>query len=73
MRRAEKPIEELFDIQSDPDEVRNLAADSGHRETLKHLRALVDGFVAENDRLVNFEDPVDIYRGYYKHLPEDPA
>jgi len=29
--------------------------------------------VQENDRLVNFEDPVDIYRGYYKHLPEDPA
>lgn len=70
---AEKPIEELFDVQADPDEVRNLAADPKHRETLKHLRSLVDGFVAENDRLVNFEDPVDISRGYYKHLPEDPA
>jgi N-sulfoglucosamine sulfohydrolase len=70
---AEKPIEELFDVQSDPDEVRNLAADPKHRDTLRHLRGLVDGFVAENDGLVHFEDPVDISRGYYKHLPEDPA
>jgi uncharacterized sulfatase len=70
---AEKPIEELFDVRADPDEVRNLAADPGYRETLKNLRGLVDGFVAENDGLVNFEDPVDISRGYYKHLPEDPA
>ena len=68
---AEKPIEELFDVQADPDEVRNLAADPAHRDTLKRLRALVDGFVAENDGLVGFEDPIDIYRGYYKHLPED--
>ena len=69
---AEKPIEELFDLQADPDEVRNLAGDPQHRDTLKRLRGLVDGFVDENDRLVNFEDPVDVYRGYYQHLPEDP-
>ncbi len=69
---AEKPIEELFDIQADLDEVRNLAGDPQHRDTLKRLRGLVDGFVDENDRLVNFEDPVDVYRGYYQHLPEDP-
>jgi N-sulfoglucosamine sulfohydrolase len=69
----EKPIEELFDVRADPDEVHNLAGDPEHRDTLKYLRHLVDGFVEENDALVNFEDPVDIYRGYYKHLPEDPA
>ena len=70
---AEKPIEELFDVQADPDEVRNLAADAGHKGTLKQLRELVDGFVAENDRLVRFEDPLDIYRGFNGHLPEDTA
>jgi len=68
---SEKPIEELYDMQADPDEVRNLAGDNGHKATLKQLRTLVDGFVAENDRLVRFEDPVDIYRGYNGRMPED--
>jgi len=68
-----KPIEELFDLRADPDEVRNLAGDPAHKATLKRLRALVDGFVAENDKLVRFEDPVDIFRGYNKRLPEDEA
>ena len=70
---AEKPIEELFDLRSDRDEVHNLADDPKHRDTLKRLRGLVDGFVAENDKLVSFEDPIDIYRGYNRRLPEDPA
>jgi hypothetical protein len=34
---------------------------------------LVDGFVAENDGQVRFEDPLDIYRGYYGRMPEDQA
>jgi N-sulfoglucosamine sulfohydrolase len=66
-----KPIEELFDLRADPDEVHNLAADPSHRKALAELRGLVDGFVQENDRLVLPEDPVDIYRGYYRHLPEE--
>ncbi len=61
----EKPIEELFDLREDPDEVHNLAKSPAHKEELAKLRALVDGFVKENDRLVLPEDPVDIYRGYY--------
>ena len=62
---AEKPIEELFDVQADPDEVHNLAKSPSHKNVLRELRALVDGFVAENDQRVLPEDPVDIYRGYY--------
>jgi len=60
-----KPIEELFDLQSDPDEVHNVAADPAHRKTLEQLRALVDGFVKENDVDPVVEDPIDIMRGYY--------
>jgi arylsulfatase A-like enzyme len=69
----EKPIEELFDVRADPDEVHNLADDPRHKHTLQELRALVDGFVKENDRLVAPEDPVDIYRGYWGRMPEDQA
>lgn len=61
-----KPIEELFDLGADPDEVNNLAKSAAHKTVLQEMRALIDGFVAENDALVTPEDPVDIYRGYYK-------
>ena len=68
-----KPIEELFDLRADPDEVHNLATDPAHHKTLQELRALVDGFVKENDARVMPEDPLDIHRGYYGRLPEESA
>jgi uncharacterized sulfatase len=33
-----KPAEELYDLQSDPDEVKNLAASPEHQKTLQRLR-----------------------------------
>ncbi|MCA8989195.1 MAG: sulfatase-like hydrolase/transferase [Planctomycetaceae bacterium] len=33
-----KPVEELFDLQSDPHEVQNLAEDPAHEEVLKQFR-----------------------------------
>ena len=36
--KTPKAPEELYDLQSDPDEVRNLAASSAHQEILKKLR-----------------------------------
>jgi arylsulfatase A-like enzyme len=70
---AVKPIEELYDVQADPDEVHNLATDPARHQTLQQLRALVDGFVKENDGGVAIEDPLDIQRGYYGHYPEEKA
>ncbi|MBI5692143.1 MAG: sulfatase-like hydrolase/transferase [Verrucomicrobia bacterium] len=37
--RAPKAPEELYDLQEDPDEVRNLAGSPAHREVLARLRA----------------------------------
>ncbi len=68
---ATKPIEELYDLATDPHELRNLARDQPHAATLKQLRALVDGFVRDRDRGNRYEEPVDIYRGYNGKLPED--
>ena len=54
-----KPAEELYDLQADPDEVRNLAADSKHSETLAKLRTAQRdlalrirdvGFIPEGER-----------------------
>ena len=61
----EKPIEELYDLKADPDEVHNLAADPKLKPILRELRKRVDSFVAENDARVVPEDTVDIARGFY--------
>jgi len=70
---AVKPIEELYDLKADPDEVHNLATDASRHDTLQKLRALVDGFVKENDGQTFAEDPLDIQRGYYGRMPEETA
>jgi uncharacterized sulfatase len=55
-----KPVEELYDLQSDPHEVKNLAQDSAHAVTLEklraahgqHMKATRDlGFIPEAERL----------------------
>ena len=39
MKDASKPVEELYDLQKDVLQERNLTADDGHQETLRQLRA----------------------------------
>ena len=57
-----------------PHEVRNLAENPAHFETLRRLRALVDQLVVESgDRGGINEDPLDIYRGYNVQLPDQPG
>ena len=60
-----KPIEELFDLSADPHEVKNLAAEPQHADTLKEMRKLLDDWVVETkDQGWMMEDPLDIMRGY---------
>ncbi len=40
-----KPAEELYDSENDPWEIRNLAADPAHRETLERMRTAYNGMV----------------------------
>ena len=44
-----KPREELYDLQSDPHEVNNLAQSPQYRNTLKELRTLLDEWIADTD------------------------
>lgn len=44
-----RAAEELYDTQADPHEMRNLAADSQHRETLEKLRAELETFAKRTD------------------------
>lgn len=43
---APRPAEELYDTAADPHEVRNLAGDPAHAETLARLRAEMDRWLA---------------------------
>jgi len=42
-----KPVEELYDIQADPHEIRNLAGDPAHRPALERLRAACTAWMRE--------------------------
>ncbi len=44
---ARRPAEELYDIESDPAQVHNLAADTEHRETARRLRARLEEYLRQ--------------------------
>ena len=41
----ERPAEELYDLQNDPHETKNLAAEAGSQETLRALRQTLDEWI----------------------------
>ena len=43
-----RPAEELYDLNADPLETKNLAADPAHAATLAKLRADLDGWMKAN-------------------------
>jgi N-sulfoglucosamine sulfohydrolase len=45
--RDQRPVEELYDTESDPHEVRNLAASPEHREVLQRMRGVLDEWMEE--------------------------
>jgi len=53
-----RPEEELYDLQTDPYEINNLANDPWHQETLKKLRDILDEWIKET--------------GDQGGIPEDP-
>jgi arylsulfatase A-like enzyme len=58
-----KPFEELYDLQNDPDEVRNLARDPAHVAALRDLRAKLDRWLADYpDQGAVMEEPLDVLR-----------
>ena len=61
---GEKPTEELYDLDNDPDNVKNLAGDAAHRDTLDRMRAALrkrvleikdNGFIPEGSALEGYD------------------
>jgi arylsulfatase A-like enzyme len=44
-----KPAEELYDIQSDPDELHNLASSLKYQNTLKRMRRILEKWIKATD------------------------
>lgn len=54
----QRPTEELYDLEADPDEQENLADDPSHQATLERLRGKVDEWMqTTNDRLLEGKWP----------------
>lgn len=56
--RSSKPVEELFDLDEDPHETRNLAGDPEHQQTLERLRAALDDWTTEVGDLGQLDEEV---------------
>jgi arylsulfatase A-like enzyme len=75
-----RPAEELYDLKKDPHEIRNLAADAEHRETLESLRKRLERWMEETDDHGRtpetdemFASDMAVYVGGLKARKRDPA
>jgi N-sulfoglucosamine sulfohydrolase len=57
---SRKPIEELYDTESDPHQIRNLAAEAGHRATLEKMRTQLRNWIIDT-RDVGFLPEQDVW------------
>lgn len=64
-----RPAEELYDIQSDPHELHNLASLSDYQNTLQHYRTVLDQWLVEADHGVYPEPDEEIT--YAREMMED--
>ena len=56
-----RPAEELYDLQSDPQETRNLAADPKYAKTLAEMRARLERWMRETDDRGRKPEPAAMY------------
>ncbi len=63
-----KPKEELYDTQTDPDEINNLANDPKHQKTLQAMRVALDKWIIETKDLGELSEAELIKRGIVKNV-----
>jgi uncharacterized sulfatase len=72
-----RPYEQLYDVQTDPDEVRNLVDDPGYREVLERLRGECDSWMTETRDAQLLAEPfleeADERSGNRRSVVEGPA
>jgi len=62
-----KPAEELYDLENDPHEIHNLAADPAHTaELARHRKLLADWIAATGDKGQSPEDDAGLIQVLYE-------
>jgi arylsulfatase A-like enzyme len=59
--RDTRPAEELYDLQNDPYELKNLADDPTHRDVLKELRRELDDWITRTGDHGRNPEPAEMY------------
>lgn len=67
-----RPSEELYDCETDPHEIDNLASDPAHRETLERMSAECDRWLAEVGDLGEIPEAQMVATWYPDGVPETP-
>jgi len=68
-----KPIEELYDTESDPDEVDNLASDPRYLDKLSELRTALEKWVAETNDPLAMPEPEVVRTRVWPPSGEQPV
>lgn len=55
-----RPAEELYDLEADPRELKNIAADPAHKETLEELRKALEAWQVRSDDVWLMKDGVSV-------------
>ncbi len=66
-----KPREELYDLEDDPHEIKNLASSPAHRAKLEELRGALDRWMEETKDLGAIPETELIQRGLVKDVLKD--
>jgi hypothetical protein len=59
--RETRPPEELYDLKSDPYELKNLADDPARQDALKELRGVLDDWITRTDDQGRNPEPPEMY------------
>ncbi len=69
---ATMPEEELYDMESDPHEIRNLAKSPEHEETLKRMRAAVEKWISDSSDQGKTLEPPEVAAAAGRTKPAAP-
>jgi arylsulfatase A-like enzyme len=65
-----RPEEELYDLESDPYEIENLASDSDYHDTLERMRGELDAWIEASDDQGRFPETEDVLQYWEDRMHE---